>query len=602
MTAAMSTAPDHDAHAQLDWQDGAPRSIRFDDTYFSKEGGLTETRAVFLDGCGLPQSWAGRHAFTLGELGFGTGLNILALAELWARTRPLPNATLHVFSIEGFPMSRDEAARALGVWPELGDLAGPLLDQWPDGRRGWRRIEWPDIGVVLDLAIADVCEALQVWNGRADAWFLDGFAPARNPQMWTDEVLNLIAARSAPGARAASFTVAGAVRRGLAAAGFTVERVPGFGRKKQRLEAKFPGVSGQEPPLQRIAIVGAGIAGASLARAFRRLGVAPVVVEAQGAGAGASGNPAALVTPRLDAGLGPVAALHAQAFTRAVDLYRGEAPGAVIAEGALQLETGPRDTARFAAIAAWNGFAAEPRTPEGTGMALQEDGTKGSLSLPDALTIYPAAILTAWLGDSASVVGQVVALERSAHAWRLLDAQGRVLVAADIVCIASGAASAWLLPDAPLRPVRGQVSVSDLAFTGAPAAWGGYAVPTRDGGTLFGATHGRDDTGTDSRPQDDARNLLALAEGRPGLATSARTAPLTSRAAVRATTRDHLPMAGAVSGMEGVFVLSGLGGRGFTLAPLLAEAVAAEALGRAGPLPTPLKTLVAPGRFASKPV
>ncbi len=592
------TDPDHTL-TDLDWSFGAPRSRRFDDTYFSLEDGLAETRAVFLEGCGLPEAWAGHTAFTVGELGFGTGLNILTLADLWRQTRPSPTATLHVFSVEGFPMTREEAALALGRWPELGDLAATLLAQWPDGRRGWRRIEWPQIGVILDLAIGEVEPALQDWSGPADAWFLDGFAPARNPEMWTPEVLSLVAARSSPGARAASFTVAGAVRRGLADAGFAVERLPGFGRKKQRLEARLPGDLACSARPHRIAIIGAGIAGASLARAFALLGALPLVIEAEAVGSGASGNPAALVTPRLDAGLGPVAALHAQAFVRAVGLYRSKAPDAIIATGALQLEASPRDAARFAAVAAWDGFAATPHDAGVSARRLDEAVAPGSLDIGDGLTVDPATILQTWLGQAAIITGTVFALEKAGETWRLLGADGALVAEAEIVCLAGGAHTAQLLPDLPLRAVRGQASFTNDAppFTGTAAAWGGYAIPTRGGGVLFGATHERDDWGVDARSEDDARNLASLREARPALAERMSGVRLGSRAALRAATRDHSPLAGAVPGMEGVYVLSGLGGRGFTLAPLLAEVVAAQALGRPSPLPSSLIKIVDPARF-----
>ncbi|MEI9965391.1 MAG: FAD-dependent oxidoreductase [Caulobacteraceae bacterium] len=171
-------------------------------------------------------------------------------------------------------------------------------------------MDLPGLHAVLDLAVMDVADALEAWDGRADAWFLDGFSPAKNPQMWSEAVLALVAARSAPGARAATFTVAGAVRRGLQAAGFTVSKQPGFGRKAERLEATLPGPAPRPAPPGTVAIVGAGIAGAALARAFRAQGVEPMVFDARGAAAGASGNPAALVTPRLDAGGGPAARLH----------------------------------------------------------------------------------------------------------------------------------------------------------------------------------------------------------------------------------------------------------------------------------------------------
>lgn len=588
--------PDQD-WAEIVWADGSPRSSRFDDTYFSAEDGLAETRAVFLAGCGLPEAWAGRRRFTIGELGFGTGLNILAALDLWRRTRPSPAATLHLFSVEAYPMARAEAERALARWPELADLTDPLLAGWPDGRRGWRRIAWPEIGATLDLAVEEVGAALSGWTGAADAWFLDGFAPARNPEMWRDEVLAAVATRTAPGGRLASFTVAGAVRRGLEAQGLEVERAPGFGRKKQRLEARRLGPAPAEGAPPRVALIGAGIAGASLKRAFDRLGVEARVFDAAGAGAGASGNPAALVTPRLDAGLGGIAELYSQAFAHAVEVYRTEAPEAMIATGALQLETAPRDGGRYDRIAAWNGFAAGALTrlaPAAASTRLGEAGAPGALAYRDALVIEPHALFSAWLAREPER-RPIDRLGRRDGAWVLLGEDGEVVAEADVVVIASGHASSRFM-DLPLRPVRGQVSLAAMPFTGEAAAWGGYAIPTRTG-TLFGATHDRGDTASDVRAEDHARNLAALAEGRPALAVQVREAPLQGRASVRAATPDHLPLAGAAPGMEGAYLLTGLGGRGFTLAPVLAEQVAAQALRLAGPLPRHLQELVNPGRY-----
>jgi tRNA 5-methylaminomethyl-2-thiouridine biosynthesis bifunctional protein len=564
------------ADEPLDWSEDAPRSRRFDDIYFSAVDGLAESRAVFLQGADLPAAWTGRRSFTIGELGFGTGLNILALVELWGRTRP-PGGRLHVFSVEAYPMSADDADRALAAWPELAGLAAVLLAQWPR-RRGFHRIDFPDQGAILDLAVGEVVPALQAWGGRADAWFLDGFAPARNPQMWSDEVLALVGERSAPGARAATFTVAGAVRRGLEAAGFTVAKRPGFGRKRERLEAVRPGAPSSEGPPPRVAVIGAGIAGAALARAFRALGAEPTVYE--GPGAGASGNPAALVTPRLDAGLGPVAELAAQAFDRAVRLYGSEM---TIARGVVQLERNDRDADRYARLAAWDGFAA------GSLRAVP-----GGLEISDGLVVEPAAVVAAWLDRVRVAPGAVARLERDGDAWRLLAEDGRPLGEAEIVCLAAGHATARLA-DLALKPVRGQASWAALPFSGRPSAWGGYAVPTRDG-VLFGATHDRDDTGVEVRSEDHGRNLEILARGRPDLALALDGAALDGRAGIRAATPDHLPLAGALG--DGLHVLSGLGGRGFTLAPLLAEEVAATALAAPPPLPRGLAALVDPRRFA----
>lgn len=225
----------------IEWtEDGRPRSVVYGDAYFGADDGLAESRTVFLEGCGLPGRWRGRRRFTVAELGFGTGLNILALLDLWKRDGP-PGGRLHIFSVEAHLMPRSEAARALARWPELAPLAHRLLELWPEAHRGFHRIDLPEFGAILDLALMEAGEALSAWDGRADAWFLDGFAPSLNPQMWREEVLGAVAARSAPGARAGTFTVAGQVRRTLEQAGFTLRRAPGHGRKRERLEAVFPG-------------------------------------------------------------------------------------------------------------------------------------------------------------------------------------------------------------------------------------------------------------------------------------------------------------------------------------------------------------------------
>jgi tRNA 5-methylaminomethyl-2-thiouridine biosynthesis bifunctional protein len=575
--------------------DGAPRSARYGDVYFSKAGGLAETRAVFLAGCGLPERWAGRSRFTVAELGFGTGLNIAALLALWRANRP-PDARLSIFSVEAEPLTAEVAARALAAFPELAQIADLLTSRWPGRAHGFHRVDLPELGATLDVAVMEAADALAAWRGRADAWFLDGFAPAVNAAMWTDALMALVAARSAPAARTATYTVAGQARRALAAAGFTVERRPGFGAKRERLEACLPGEPEAARTAPRVAIVGAGIAGAALARAFTALGAAPRVFDAEGAGGGASGMPAALVTPRLDAGLGAIARLHALAFARAVRLYDA-LEGAVVARGVLQLEVAPRDAARFAKIAGSDLFepgALEPLSADAVSERLGEPAPP-VLLLTGARVIEPAGVLRTWL--PAVAPHAVAAVEPAGASWRLVDAAGQVVAEAEIVCLSAGAGLAALWPGAPIQPVRGQLSWAEGAAAPAAAAWGAYVAPTPTG-LMFGSTHDRDDAATEHRAGDDARNLAALATRLPQLAARLAGVPLHGRAAVRATTSDRLPVAGPIA--PGLFVLGGFGARGFALAPLLAEHVAAEALGAPSPLPGPFAAIVDPARFAER--
>jgi tRNA 5-methylaminomethyl-2-thiouridine biosynthesis bifunctional protein len=266
----------------------------------------------------------------------------------------------------------------------------------------------------------------------------------------------------------------------------------------------------------------------------------------------------------------------------------------VIADGVLQLEATARDAGRFARIAASDLFEPKSlalRDPDEVAARLGEPAS-GGLEMADALVIEPAVVLRSWLGETRRA--RIAALQRSDALWRVLGDQGEDLGLFDAVIVAAGIGTTDLAGGAPLTPVRGQASWAALADRPPGAAWGGYAVPTRDG-VLFGATHDRGDTGCEVREADHRRNLATLAARRPRLAARVEGAGLDGRAAVRAAAADHLPLAGAVA--PGLLVLAGLGGRGFSLAPLLAEHLAGLALGAPSPLMAPLAKLVDPARF-----
>lgn len=212
-----------DQRADVAWRDGViPVSTRFDDPYFSLNDGLAETRHVFLAGNQLPDRL--RDGFHVAELGFGTGLNLLALAALW-RDMGAPGV-IRFTSFEAFPMAAAEMGRALTAFPALADMAALLVAQWGAGQR----ISLP--GVQAEIIIGDARQTLPRWQGQADAWFLDGFSPAKNPELWSADLLAEVARHTAPGGTFATYTAAGHVRRALAAAGFAVERAPGHAGKR----------------------------------------------------------------------------------------------------------------------------------------------------------------------------------------------------------------------------------------------------------------------------------------------------------------------------------------------------------------------------------
>jgi tRNA 5-methylaminomethyl-2-thiouridine biosynthesis bifunctional protein len=305
------------------------------------------------------------------------------------------------------------------------------------------------------------------------------------------------------------------------------------------------------------------------------------------------------VTPRLDAGDDGIAALHAQALARAGVLYAA-VPDAVIERGVLQLEQAPRDAGRFARVASqplWAEGAMEVRDAAECAGILGEPVACGGLWMRDAMAIRPRAVLDAWLDDTHRVTARVARIEPAGTGRRLLDEADGLIVEADIVVFAAGWGTAGLVPDLALAPVRGQANWVEGVQTG-PVAWGGYAVPTGSG-LLFGATHDRGETVGGPSEQAGVRNLATVEARLPRLAARiAAAGPAQARTAVRATTPDRLPLAGAVPGREGLFVLGGLGSRGFCVAPLLAEHVAALALGAPSPLPADLAGRVDPLRNA----
>lgn len=208
----------------LDWRDGTlPVSRRFDDPYFSLQGGLNEARHVFLAGNNLPDRLC--DGFHIAELGFGTGLNMLATALEWAATtRP---GTVHFTSFEAYPLPGPDIARALQAFPEVGTVAQPFLRQWAAGHR---QITLP--GLRITVITGDARQTLPAWQGRADAWFLDGFSPAKNPELWSPRLMAEVAHHTFRAGTFATYTAAGHVRRGLSEAGFTVTRRPGYARKR----------------------------------------------------------------------------------------------------------------------------------------------------------------------------------------------------------------------------------------------------------------------------------------------------------------------------------------------------------------------------------
>ncbi|MBX9747185.1 MAG: FAD-dependent 5-carboxymethylaminomethyl-2-thiouridine(34) oxidoreductase MnmC [Hyphomonadaceae bacterium] len=622
----------------LDWSaEGAPRAAAFDDVYFSRLGGLAEAEAVFLSGCGLPDAWKCKDRFAVCELGFGTGLNVLAAWSAWKKTR-LPHAQLHISTIEAFPLAKAEATRALSHFPAVSDLAQRLLERWPVRAYAPQRFSIPEDSFTLTIFTGAAETVLPGMAGAFDAWFLDGFAPARNPAMWSPAIFTEMARLSAPGARVATFTVAGEVRRGLEAAGFAVEKKPGFGAKRERLEAVFSPTlplseKGSAKPRaetqslypyaachpQRVAVIGAGIAGASVAQALTQRGVETIVLDAGGAlGAGASGNPAGLVMPRLDRGGGPLAEVFLAAYLRAIAVY--EAMGGDVFAG-VSVEQRAQSEREAEALA---DLLADPPLPDDWFTALSDGG---ALHMRGGV-VRPQAVIARMLADAQLITETPVrVLEPAERGWVLRAPDNRALMKVDAVVLASGAALTRFAPASflPIALSRGQIEWGAGRAPPRALTRGSYAAPF-DGGVLFGATFENEAGPTWETPpataQARAQNLAALAALAPELAAGLDASSLQSRASYRATTPDRAPIAGllpdapawlaqyepiargapidghaAPPAHTGVYVIGGLGARGLTLAPLLGERIASEMCGDIMPLSKNSLDAIHPARF-----
>jgi len=536
--------------AQLDWsRPSTPAASEFGDIYFSTDGGLEETRTVFLKGCGLPENWKGTERFVIGELGFGSGLNFLAAWQMWEAEKPA-NGHLHFVSIEKFPFDKDQLTRALEAWPELNLYAQQLIKAWPGRVRGFHRLHFGD--VTLTLIHDDIKSVLSEVDMKANAWFLDGFSPAKNPDMWTPAIMARLAELSAPNAKLATFTVAGTVRQALKNAGFNVEKKEGFGRKRHRLEASLPGqaevfsYTASETPV----IIGGGIGGLSLAKAFLRRGIKPIIYE-DPEHIAASGNPAALIKPRLDLQDRPESRFFLNSYLYALQTYQE----AILSVGVRHIPKSEAESLRYQKLLQQNALGDEHF----------EDGAEQVVVFPQALSISPVKYREA-------------VLEKVEYRSQKL---GRLPPDKNDYFIAAGFGIKALIPEWPLRFSRGQITYADISSEFPQAtSYGGYAIPLEED-MLIGATHKRliENQNPFALDAEDDRKNIAQFEQYTNLKASKTNKP--SRASIRVTSADTLPVIGQTG--QGHFVLTGLGSRGFVFAPLLAEAIVSHYLG--DPLP-----------------
>ncbi len=644
--------------------DGTPFSREFADVYYSRDDGCAEARHVFLQHNALEARWRALPdrrdcVFVINETGFGTGLNFLLAWELWERVAPA-NARLVFRSLEAFPLSRTALRRANARWPELAPFADELAAAWPPLLEGLHTLDLADGRVRLQLHIGDVMHALAEYGANlhpelataADAWFLDGFAPARNPAMWTPQVMRLIAALSHSGTTLATFTAAGAVRRELQQLGFSVERVAGHGRKREMLSARFSANTDRQQetasetpwylharPQTRphdVLVIGAGVAGACCAHALARRGLRVTAIDAGSEPSGqAAPNPQGILFTQLPLASTPHGEfmlhsyLYALRFHAAV--FGGDGPDYARC-GLLRLcdDAGSEFAAlreRYGALPELARFLNRDEASEIAGVALRQ----GAIHLPGSGWLVPQEARRRLLDDALIATRfdcRAIRLERADAGW-CVELEGGEHIRAGAVIIATAADANTLLGTNPLpvSPLRGQVSFIPRTLAEPTPRCvicaNGYVAPPRAEWLCCGASYVRGAGDFQPTRQEQAGNLERVHEILSHIDPAQ--IPYDALAAgvgYRSSTPDRLPIAGAVpdaaafrrdfaqlrhnarqvlehtgSYLPGLYVSIGHGSRGLSSAPICADAIAASICAETSPLPRSLQRAIAPGRF-----
>ena len=647
--------------AAVRWDEtGVPLSDIFEDVYYSRDNGLEESHHVFLQGNDLPRRWR-QHAdghFCIGETGFGTGLNFLLTWQAWCDL-PEPRPDLHYLSIEKYPLSRQDLARAVAAWPTLEYLAEQLLKAYPGLLPGQHRLLLQEGRVRLDLWWEDAAEALPDLAGReqhlVDAWYLDGFAPARNESMWSASIMNAIAALSRPQATFATFTVAGAVRRGLTAAGFRVTRATGYGRKRECLRGEIQQRQTLSPVTDLIpwdrpttaearpksaVVLGGGLAGCTVAAALARRGLSVTLLERDTIAGAGSGNEQGILYTRLSRQHSSLLDFGLQSYLFASSFYRN-----MFSAGTLRVQLDGELCGNFQQSSNTGEMAALDAPLRGLkelACILDSAAANSVLGIeqhssgywyPGSGWLRPGSVCQALLEHHNIQVlencGEVT-LCNEEGLWRAL-ADGNTLASAPCVVAAPGTATVtmeqfdWL----PLQKVRGQTTQLPATHTfsnlRAALCHEGYIAPARLESHCIGATFDVHEEDPATRASDHRDNLARLASAVPAWREALEALDpesLEGRVGYRCASPDYLPVVGAApdvtaflrdfgplrknarqlitsngSYLPGLFLTTAHGSRGLTSTPPAAELLASTICGEPPPFSRELCRALAPARF-----
>lgn len=631
-------------------QDNTPVSDQFDDVYFSTQDGLAETDYVFLQGNRLWERWLSHPNahFIIAETGFGTGLNFFAVTHLFREFRQkhadLPLKRLYFISFEKYPLNPTALSQAHSAYPQFSALSAHLQHYWPQPICGCHRLHFAE--TTLDLWLGDVADNLpqlgEAMNEQIDAWFLDGFAPGKNPEMWNDNLYPLMFRFTSPNGTFATFTAASAVRKGLELAGFAISNRKGFGKKReclsgQKTQSKFTALStpwylAQPAKMEKqdIAIIGGGVASLCAAISLQRRGAhVTIYCEDDAPALNASGNKQGAFYPQLsdDNAITVDFYLHAFAYGRqlldwamtqgiefehefcGVTLCAYSEKSAVKLEKISQLGL-PSEIFQMLNAEQLSGKVGLPLDCAGGWIA------QGAWLAPRQFVQNAFAFL-AKQGVQIKTSQKITALCQNENGWQLINAQGE-RCKHEVVILANGHKVTDFVQTEklPLYPIRGQVSQiptsENLLKLKSVLCYDGYLTPADLAKTshCIGASHVRDNADRTFSLQEQQENQQKLQRNiAQDWTRDVDTSGNLARVGVRCSVRDLVPMVGNVpdfaqqredyhnlfnlrrrrqpiksaANFPNLFLIAALGSRGLTSAPLLGEIVASLIYGE--PLP-----------------
>ncbi|MBL4800037.1 MAG: bifunctional tRNA (5-methylaminomethyl-2-thiouridine)(34)-methyltransferase MnmD/FAD-dependent 5-carboxymethylaminomethyl-2-thiouridine(34) oxidoreductase MnmC [Oleispira sp.] len=655
--------------AQIHWdQQGQPFSEDFNNIYFSADSAIEERRCVFINPSRLQERWQQhKGSFTLVETGFGTGLNFILTWLEWiafqdsqkditknqsikdqASNEQEVSNHLHFISIEKYPLDKDQIAQALALFPQLKHLSVQLTEQYPLLIKGFHSLQFKDQNLSLTLIFDDISSALPQLNGPVDAWYLDGFAPAKNPDMWTDALYASMAQLSKENTRIAISTADGDVRCALSAAGFELNQT-NDGLECEMLHGKFiqsqgplpstfdtlkPWLQPKPTTIKKIAIIGAGIAGCTTAYALARRGIAVTVIDQHGIATEASGNPQGAMYAKLAAGEATHSEIYVQGYLQSLrwlhqHLETGDGWDNC---GLIQLASTEKEALRQKKFIANTDYPKELLHSISTEHASKISGvtmSNGGLFFPEAGWVSPQRLCQQLVKHS------LITVEKQ-HIEDL--AEFKKDNGYSHVVIACANQSQKLLKDCylPTKSIRGQLTYLEQKIGKPQPPIGlktvlcgkGYIAPAHQGKFCLGASYNIKDDETQMRLSDHQKNFNYLEDfgqefqqlHRDLKEQAAEKFP--GRTGFRCTTPDYLPMAGplineqafdheftairknlaryprqAVKFHQGLYLNIGHGSRGLTSAPLCAELIASYICGENFPLAKNHAESLLPARF-----